>query len=146
MAGSSATLDWGGFDRAVIAGIAKLADSRQQLNADIGESLVTSVKLRFKAEEGPDGTKWEQSKRAAAEDGKTLSDSTGLKGSIGYEATTEMVVVGTAKEYGRIHQKGGQAGKNKSVTLPARPFLGITEDDIADATDIFRDFFAESLP
>lgn len=35
------------------------------------------------------------------------------------------------KEYAAIHQFGGQAGKNLSVTIPARPFL-IINDDVFD--------------
>ncbi|MBF0454954.1 MAG: phage virion morphogenesis protein [Magnetococcales bacterium] len=139
MAGSSATLDWGGFDTAIKAGIEKLASGRQQMNAEIGEMLVTSVKQRFKDEKGPDGKAWEPSKR----DGKTLTDTARLKNSIGYEATSDLTAVGSNVVYARIHQKGGETGRGHAVNLLARPFLGINEEDQAEAAEIIRDFIAE---
>ena len=31
--------------------------------------------------------------------------------------------------YAAIHQLGGQSGRNKSVEIPARPYLFLTNDD-----------------
>ena len=34
------------------------------------------------------------------------------------------VVFGTSVPYANIHERGGQAGRNLSVTIPGRPYLG----------------------
>jgi len=47
-----------------------------------------------------------------------------LRRSIDMEKGTGYVVVGSAVPYARIHELGGQAGRNKSVTIQARPYLG----------------------
>ncbi|MBR6126579.1 phage virion morphogenesis protein, partial [bacterium] len=41
----------------------------------------------------------------------------------------DSAVIGSNLEYAAIHQLGGQTGKNKSVEIPARPYLFLTEDD-----------------
>ena len=41
----------------------------------------------------------------------------------------DYAVIGSNLEYAGIHQLVGQAGKNKSVEIPARPYLFLTEDD-----------------
>ena len=41
----------------------------------------------------------------------------------------ESAIIGSNKVYAAIHQLGGQAGKNKKVEIPARPYLKLTEDD-----------------
>lgn len=52
-----------------------------------------------------------------------------LKGSIHQAAGRDQVEVGSNLAYARIHQYGGQAGRGHKVTIPARPFLGISEGD-----------------
>ena len=41
----------------------------------------------------------------------------------------DSAVIGSNLEYAAIHQLGGQAGRNKSVEIPARPYLFLTNDD-----------------
>ena len=113
-----------------------------KLLSTLGENVVTQTKERFRAEEGPDGKKWKISRRAREEGGQTLTDNTDLKNSIHRRVTGREVEIGTAKVYGAIHQFGGvikpKNGKYlvfgpkskkvfvKSVTMPARPFLGFS--------------------
>jgi len=44
--------------------------------------------------------------------------------------------IGTSLVYGAIHQYGGKAGRGRKVTIPARPFLVVQDEDIDDALDI----------
>jgi phage virion morphogenesis protein len=37
--------------------------------------------------------------------------------------------IGSNKVYSAIQQLGGQAGRNKKVSIPARPYLKLTQDD-----------------
>ena len=46
-------------------------------------------------------------------------------------------VIGSNLAYAAIHQLGGQAGKNKKTTIPARPYLKLTDDN-------FEEFLTET--
>ena len=114
----------------------------------IGEALTSSARERFSAQKGPDGRPWPKSYRAKAEGGVTLTDNATLKNSISFKARAEGVAVGTNVKYALIHQHGGtikakkakylrfRIGKRwvmkKSVTIPARPFIGISQDDMEE--------------
>ena len=41
-----------------------------------------------------------------------------------------IAVIGSNKIHATIHQLGGQAGRNKKTTIPARPYLIIDESGI----------------
>jgi len=56
--------------------------------------------------------------------------------------TGEAARVGTNLIYGAIHQFGGEAvGKN----IPARPYLGISDDNAAEITDLVTDRLEDLL-
>lgn len=144
MSRSGVSLNWGGLGKTLFNAVRNLAD-RQVLLEGVGEMLVTSTKQRFEDEAGPDGTAWKQSQRAQAEGGKTLTKSAVLKRSIDYKATSDAVMVGAGSnlKYARIHQLGGKAGRG--VTLPARPYLGLSDEDRADVQELVADFIADAL-
>ncbi|MBQ2611976.1 phage virion morphogenesis protein [bacterium] len=52
-----------------------------------------------------------------------------LASSINTYYDNDSAVIGSNLPYAAIHQLGGQAGKNKSINIPARPYLNLTEDD-----------------
>ncbi len=136
-------LNWGGFDKVVGKASSKMGDTKKALMASIGEALVSSTLKRFDAEEGPDGKPWQPSKRAAAESGKTLTNTAELRKSIGYAATASMVMVGSNNVvYARIHQMGGKAGKGHHVSIPARPYLGVSKEDREEAMAVIAEFLA----
>lgn len=130
-------LDSKDFMRRIKKAIAHMADTIE-LTESIGESLVASTVQRFENEEDPEGKRWKPSRRAIEEGGQTLSDTGRLKGSIGYEATPEMVVVGTNVEYAAIHQFGGNTRRGK---MPKRSFIGINDEDKAEARAMMLEFF-----
>lgn len=41
----------------------------------------------------------------------------------------DSAVIGSNLEYAAIHQLGGQAGRNKSVEIPACPYLQLTDEN-----------------
>ena len=56
----------------------------------------------------------------------------------------DSAVIGSNLEYAAIHQLGGQAGKNKKVTIPPRPYLQLNNSDIEELLGIiskYLDFF-----
>lgn len=141
---SGVSLNWGGLDKSLLNAARNLAD-RQVLLEGVGEMLVSSTKQRFENEAGPDGTAWKPSQRAQAEGGTTLTKSAILKRSIDYKTTSDAVMVGAGSnlKYARIHQLGGKAGRG--VMLPARPYLGLSDEDRADAQELVADFIKDAL-
>ena len=97
----------------------------------IGSRMVASTLLRFERETGPDGKPWLKSLRALLTGGQTLQDHGTLRSSITHVVRGDGVDIGSNLVYARIHQLGGQAGRGRKVTLPARPFLGIDDRDEA---------------
>ena len=118
-------------------------DSRPMMRGIAGE-LTTLTEDNFESESFG-GEKWQQSRRAATEGGKTLQQDGGLAGSISTKAGNGFARIGSNKEYAAIHHLGGTvkaknkpylafalAGggfrKVKQVTSPARPYLPIRGD------------------
>jgi phage virion morphogenesis protein len=141
--------------RAVLDRLAGLDGDQTALMRKIGDQVKQRVDERFEGGFGPGGVPWKRSRRAAEQGGKTLVDSARLAQSITREPGPRSVVVGTNVAYAAIHQfggtiraktpkglvfrVGGQAGRSKGswrrmmqVVIPARPFLGIDREDIAD--------------
>jgi len=114
---------------------------------DIGAMLVTSTQDRFERGVDPEGTAWKQSDRVTRAQGnaQTLVDTGRLMTSITHVPGNNEVEVGTNVIYGAIHQAGGQAGRGKSVTIPARPYLGISFDDRAEIGNLIDDYLMEAL-
>ena len=122
--------------------------AHQAILADIGEALVSSTVQHFVEGKGPDGEGWKPSERSARDGGKPLSDTGRLRQSIEYTTTPDSVMVGTNVIYGRIHQLGGEIrpkrkkalkvkGKLVSkVTMPARPYLYIDDEDREEVAHI----------
>lgn len=146
---SGVSMDMSIEDAAVLAGfdaLAALTHNMMPVMDDIGASMVISTQARFETGIGPDGVPWEPSARAEEVNGQTLVDSARLVQSITHEPSPMGVVWGTDVIYGRVHQtgetitaKGGGALRFKlpgggyatvnSVTIPARPFLGVDAGD-----------------
>ena len=121
----SATLD------AALARVAAVLSRPNAAMDRIGRYLVASTLQRFERERGPGGKPWLKSARAIADGGRTLTDTGRLRGSIAHTVTDggRAVEVGSNVLYAAIHQFGGRAGRGRRVTLWARPYLGIDEQD-----------------
>lgn len=136
--------------------LASAAGDLTPVMADLGAGLALSTDERFERETGPDGTRWTPlaqatilrrlggARRAFTKKGtlrkptqrtlalmKILQAAGHLRGSIHHEAASDHVDVGSDRVYARIHQDGGDAGRDRKTTIPARPFLGIDLDDQA---------------
>lgn len=144
MAGANFKMDWGGLDRMVGSAMGKAARTKSVMS-ELGETMVSSTVERFESSTAPDGTPWKPSKRAENEGGKTLVDKAVLVGSIGYEASSHDVLWGSSDVRARIHQEGGKTGRGHAVEMPARPFVGISEDDIKEARAILADHLKNVL-
>lgn len=142
---SGASLNWGGLDKR-LGKLAEIMAKRQAMLSAVGEALVSSTNQRFQDGKGPDGKTWEPSARAwedGVDDGgfgKTLADTGRLMHSIDYATTPDSVMVGSNVAYARIHQMGGKAGRGRKVSIPARPYLGVSEEDKEEVQTIIADF------
>lgn len=161
---TGAAIRIGGLDAALakLDGIAARARHPRGMWENIGGHLVSATAQRFITERGPGGNPWPQSLRALAEGGQTLTDKGWLRQSFTFDATDTGVETGTSVPYAAIHQFGGtirartkkglrfgirRAGANaedvvvvQSVTIPARPFLGLDDGDTAAILGIAADW------
>ena len=58
-----------------------------------------------------------------------------LGGHFTYDAYQDHVEVGTNVKYAAIHQFGGRAGRGHRAEIPARPFLGVADEDWGEILD-----------
>ena len=134
------------------------------INNAIAEGLRTSTIERFQAEKSPEGKKWKQSIRAREEGGKTLIKSAALRSSIRSEASAEGLAVGTNDIRAATHQFGDTriikakrkkalrfrvsgrwvSKKEVKVTIPARPFLGVSGEDEEEIKKLLSQALEES--
>jgi phage virion morphogenesis protein len=154
VSGFSITVEDAGVLAALRGLAGRLADTTpiSQAIAALGES---STRLRFRSESAPDGSRWKPSLRAQIKGGKTLTMDGHLSGSLSSRAGAGFAEWGVNRIYAAIHQFGGvikpkSAGALRfrlanggfatvqSVTIPARPFLGLSEDDRGDILDLIE--------
>lgn len=124
----------------------------------IADLMRTQTAERFDAETGPDGVRWKPSQRAIEDGGLTLTKSGELSLSIVAASDATSAVAGTNKIYAAIHQFGGRitprAGKKAlrtpfgprgAVTMPARPFLGFSPQDVVEIEGVLERHLIKSF-
>lgn len=139
MAGVRLTLDTRNLDglHHRIEGLAGMDTS--SLMPRLGEALLASTQDRFNTETAPDGTPWQvlqprTIKRKRHNPARILTERGFLHRSIHYQILSpSSVVVGTNLVYGATHQYG-RGG------IPARPFLGLSDQDRSRIQDVIRDW------
>lgn len=134
------------------------------LNAALAEAVRGSTLDRFKQSKAPDGQKWKTSIRAAREGGRTLVQTAQLRNSIRTKSDASGFAVGTNVKHAATHQFGDpgrtirarrkkalrfQVGgrwvskKEVRVTIPARPFLGLSDEDMREIRETVEDFIGK---
>ena len=102
----------------------------------IGDDLVASTQNRFERQTAPDNRFWLPLSPATRKQRKQLNPRILrhrglLYQSITYRLGSDRLQIGTNSIYAAIHQFGGKAGSGQKVTIPARPFLGLSSADRA---------------
>lgn len=118
--------------------LAKKCENLRPLMKNIAGIFASSTEENFKNEGRPD--KWTNLKDITKEKRKKIKKWPGqilqVEGLLASSITTfyddESAVIGTNQPYAAIHQLGGKAGKNKSVEIPARPYLKLSDDDFEE--------------
>jgi len=125
----------------------------------IGGALLESTQRRFETGSAPDGSVWPQSIRAMVGErgGPTLNDTGRLLDSLTFNASDQGLELGTNVLYAAVQQFGAtirpKAAGGKlafrllgrtifadEVTIPARPFIGLDEDDERAILEIAGDY------
>ncbi|WP_165009649.1 phage virion morphogenesis protein [Neisseria yangbaofengii] len=101
----------------------KNATNTRPMMRAIATEMVSLTEDNFENESWG-GEKWKQSK-SAANGGKTLQLTGQLAASISTKVGNDFAQIGSNKKYAAIHHLGGQAGRGRKVTMPARPYLPI---------------------
>lgn len=142
--------------------LADAATNMRPMMVIAGGIFENSTRTRFEMERGPGGIPWSTSWRARETGGKTLQDKGNLRGSIRSNVGDNFVETGPdgrseSSKHAATHQWGatirpvkakalmftgpdGRLHAAQSVTIPARPFMGIDDDDVADLRDAFVDY------
>lgn len=138
---------------------------------DIGEHLTETSKRRFDTSTAPDGRRWAPNtqttllrylggyKGSYAQSGKLTSrgaarvaskkpligESRSLMSTLNYQADRHSVAVGSPMEYAAVQQFGAKKrafGRAPWGDIPARPFLGVSDEDERSILDILQGYMA----
>lgn len=143
--------------------VSQVLDDMTPVFNDIGEYVVEATKKRFTISTAPDGTKWQPKSAAtiaryqARKDGNRPKPLIGPSGRLGREinklATRDQVEIGSALEYSGVMQDGaaqgafGTAANGSPIPwgrIPARVWLGLSDDDNRNILDIADEYLAEA--
>lgn len=115
--------------------LASKCENLRPLMKNIAGIFAYSTEENFKNEGRPE--KWldlaestkKQREKKRKWPGQILQVEGKLAASINTFYDDDSAVIGSNLDYAAIHQLGGQAGRNKSVSIPARPYLKLTDSD-----------------
>ncbi len=143
----------------------KLADALEDTKPvlmGVGELLRNSASDRFKTQTSPDGMPWEplqhwyKDQKPKNKD-KILTLNGYLQSYLAFQVEGDAVLVGSNLEYAAIHQFGGTirprdkkalavgGGLVSSVTIPARPYLGVSNDDAEGIELLVSDYLSSAF-
>jgi len=77
--------------------------------------------------------------------GKILQQAGQLAASISKKVSGDSVSIGTNKIYAAIQQFGGKAGRGHKVTIPARPYIVIQDEDITEMKAAINSYLLEGV-
>lgn len=125
--------------------IAQKTSNLRPLMKNVAGIMADSTEENFKEEGRP---KWkdlsEKTKTARKKTGHYPGQILQVSGQLALSVTTQYddtsAIIGSNKAYAAIHQLGGQAGKNKKTTIPARPYLKLTDDDFDEIISIVEKY------
>lgn len=156
MAGVTLTVEFDDEARAALDRLIEVGTDLTPLMRDIGVHLLNTTRERFNTQESPAGTPWApltilSLEKKARKTGKILTERGHLRGTLTYRASRDEVQVGSPLIYAGTHQFGARKGSFRDPPpipwghIPARPFLGLSDDDEAEVARLVTDFLVEQL-
>ncbi len=130
----------------VLNGMVARATNPQPAFEDIGTYLVMSTKQRFATKESPDGSPWASNswvtRKRKGRDDPLIGESGRLGNEIFYQATPDGIEWGSPMEYAAMQQFGGTRSAFPHLwgNIPARPILGLSDEDEVAILDIVAEF------
>lgn len=153
-----------GDTRAMLRRIRHFSEiDRRSINAALAEVVRESTLERFRQGRESEGRRWKTSIRAANEGGRTLIKTAQLRNSIHARSDASGFAVGTNVKHAATHQFGEpgrtiRARRKKAlcfringhwvskkqvrIQIPARPFLGLSDEDMQEIKNTVEDFIA----
>jgi len=154
--------------------IADIGRDPQRVLAAAALGLEDNAKRRFDQGVDPHGVRWEEYAplnplyaRGKQNSGHILIESGQLQRSIVSEATGHSIIVGSDEKYAAVHQfgavikaknapalsfvmggplgDGGELFHRQSVTIPARPYLGFSEEDRTTLIESLEAYFSAAV-
>ena len=159
MAGITLTIDDAAVRQHLGQLIRALTDPRPALR-EIGEDMVRTTQERFQPgqKRAPDGTRWARNSDVTiARKGRNnpLYQEGDLQRLIRYQLLGANVLeVGTNRKYAAVQQFGqpkGASGRTRRGApipwgdIPARPFIGLSDQDADDAVRVLRSYLARQV-
>lgn len=122
--------------------IVKKSSNLRPLMKNIAGIFVSATEDNYAEEGRPD--KWidlsevtkKQRKKIGKYPGQILQVTGQLASSVNTYYDEDSAIIGSNLAYAAIHQLGGKAGKNKKITIPARPYLKLIDDDLIELLQI----------
>ncbi|MDD5037127.1 MAG: phage virion morphogenesis protein [Methylococcaceae bacterium] len=159
MAGSFLQIQYD--DHLVLDALRRLSASAANLEPafeDIGEALLLSHANRWRQMVDADGNPWHPLSEAYRQEKPKNKDKIlvldGYLERLHYDATPDGLKLGTDRIYGAVQQFGAKKGEFGVTShgvpipwgdIPARPFLGVSEDDKREILDILSEHLMGSF-
>ena len=136
-----------------LSGLVEAIKDPSPLLAELGEYGLRSTRARFKTQTAPDGTAWAAlqpwyQKEKRRNKNRILTLNGYLRGQMTWQLVGDRTVeIGSNLPYAAVHQFGAtikpRAAKvlmfrghvAKSVTIPARPYLGLSDEDRSEIVE-----------
>jgi phage virion morphogenesis protein len=142
-------------DRALLDALNNLQQASSNLRPAlkaIGQTLKKSTQQRFSTLTGPDGERWAGNKDSTIERkgrNQPLTDGGILGDTIDYQLFgNDSVGIGSPiEDYAAMQQFGGTKEEFTNLwgDIPARPFLGVSDDDEDEILSIIQDHLLDAL-
>lgn len=139
MAGDGVVWAWDDSDlQKVVADKIDRVQDMTPVMLSFSEYMVTRTDQRFKDEEDPAGNDWAELKPATVARKRRLGKIDRILQEDGFlrmvhpHADKDSAGVYSDRIQAAIHNRGGQAGPNRSVTIKKREFLGFNNEDIKE--------------
>lgn len=132
-------------------------DNMEPLFLDIGNILLDSTRERFKTGTAPDGSKWAPKSQTTLDnyarksknfDARPLFGPNGeLNRQIFSSSGADYIEIGSNRDYAAMMQFGGTKAQFPHLwgDIPARPFLGISEEDRVNIAGQIADYMSGAL-
>ncbi len=117
----------------------------------IGEHIAETTKQRFETATAPDGTPWAPNSPATLARKKGNKPLIGELGALSTQINAQVsgnsVTIGSPLEYAAMQQFGGKKSEFPNLwgDIPARPFLGTSDEDEVEILNIIEDHISGAM-